>query len=292
VNLVPGADIPNLAVVRASSSGEVCVFASAPTDVVVDTFGTFPTTGSFVPVVPERLLETRPAEGQKGYSGAKPGPGQVVALQVTGRGAAAIPATAGAVVLNVTGTEATADGFVTVWPCDQARPEASSLNLRAGGTRANLVVAKLSADGRVCLYTQSGAHLLADVAGWFPSSSQFTSVTPERLLDTRSGLGGAKPGAGGVVTLRVVGVGNTNVPANASAVVLNVTATDASAPGYVQAYPCGGERPATSNLNVVPGVTAPNAVIARLDATGSVCLYSYSDTHLVVDISGWFAAPG
>ena len=80
-----------------------------------------------------------------------------------------MPATAGAVVLNVTGTDAAADGYVTVWPCGEERPLASSLNLSPGLTSPNAVITKLGAGGTVCLYTQSGAHLLADITGYVSS---------------------------------------------------------------------------------------------------------------------------
>ena len=79
---------------------------------------------------------------------------------------ASLPSTAQTVVLNVTGTDATAAGFVTVWPCGEERPLASSLNLTPGVTSPNAVITRLGAGGKVCLYTQNGAHLLADLTGY------------------------------------------------------------------------------------------------------------------------------
>jgi hypothetical protein len=117
------------------------------------------------PLVPVRVLETRVSEGQRGYSGAKPVAGQTVELVVAGVGG--VPAGARAVVLNVTGVEASGAGFVTVWPCGSARPTASNLNLDRGETAPNLVVAPVGVGGKVCVFTQSGAHLLADLSGYF-----------------------------------------------------------------------------------------------------------------------------
>jgi hypothetical protein len=116
-------------------------------------------------LVPVRVLETRVSEGQRGYSGAKPVAGQTVELVVAGVGG--VPAGARAVVLNVTGVEASGAGFVTVWPCGSARPTASNLNLDRGETAPNLVVAPVGVGGKVCVFTQSGAHLLADLSGYF-----------------------------------------------------------------------------------------------------------------------------
>lgn len=72
-----------------------------------------------------------------------------------------------AVVLNLTGTEAAAAGFVTAWPDGLPKPLASNLNLTGpGDTSANLVIVPVGAGGKVRFFSQSGAHLLADVFGY------------------------------------------------------------------------------------------------------------------------------
>ena len=90
-----------------------------------------------------------------------------IVLAIAGHGGA--PATGfAAVVLNVTAAESTAPGFVTVWPSDKIRPTASSLNVTAAGQNIpNLVSVSISATGTVSLYTQSGTHLVADIAGYY-----------------------------------------------------------------------------------------------------------------------------
>jgi hypothetical protein len=116
------------------------------------------------------VLDTRSdatPSGPLGYSGAKPGQGAVVAVALAGR--AGIPAGARIAVVNVTATEATAPGFVTAWPSDEARPNASNLNLeQPGQTIANAVVVGLSPLGDFSLFTQRGTHLVVDVVGWSP----------------------------------------------------------------------------------------------------------------------------
>jgi hypothetical protein len=116
------------------------------------------------------LLDTRLDGPQIGYQGDKPAADSTVELHVTGTGTAQVPADAAAVVLNITATEATANGYVTVWPCGTPRPLASNLNLVTAATTPNLVIVKIGTDGNVCLYTQSGTHLLADITGYFPIS--------------------------------------------------------------------------------------------------------------------------
>ncbi len=253
LNLRGGATTPNLAIVRLGAGGKVCLFTQSGAHLVADLAGWFPAGSSFTGVTPERLLDTRP--------GATPGAGEVVELPVAGR--AGVPGDAQAAVLNLTGTEAVGDGFVTAWPCGEPRPLASNLNLRAGVTTPNLAIVRLGAGGKVCLFTQSGAHLIADLAGWFPAGSSFTGVTPERLLDTRPG---ATPGAGEIVELPVAG--RAGVPGDAQAAVLNLTGTEAAGDGFVTAWPCGEPRPLASNLNLRGGATTPNLAIVRLGAGG------------------------
>jgi hypothetical protein len=80
------------------------------------------------------------------------------------------------------------------------------------------------------------------------------------------------------------------VPATGvGAVALNVTVTDPSGAGFITVYPCGS-RTLVANVNYVAGQTVPNAVIAPVSPTGTVCFYSHATTDLVVDLNGWFAA--
>ncbi len=86
--------------------------------------------------------------------------------------------------------------------------------------------------------------------------------------------------------------GKGGLPATGvAAVSLNVTVTGAENPavggGFVTVFPCG-VRPDASNLNFVAGQTVPNAVIAPVSATGTVCFYVYGTAHLFADVSGYF----
>src|SRR5205823_7125872 len=74
----------------------------------------------FEPLSPVRILDTRDGTGTVGGSTAPLGPGGALDLQVTGVGG--VPSDATAVVMNVTYTEATAPGFVTIWPSGETRP--------------------------------------------------------------------------------------------------------------------------------------------------------------------------
>ncbi len=206
--------------------------------------------------------------------------------QVVVAGQPGVPANATAAVLNVTATETAADGYLTVYPCGETRPTASNVNYRRGESVPNLVVAKLGAGGKVCLYTYAPADVIIDLAGTFTPDSGYQPASPNRMLDTRTG---APVAAGTAVELTVAP--NGAVPADAAAVALNVTATEAAGWGYLTVYPCDEPRPEASNVNYDPGQTIPNLVLAKVGAGGKVCIYSHADTHVVVDLAGWFA-PG
>jgi hypothetical protein len=301
LNFLPGDTVPNLVVAKLGTAGKVALFNSAgATDLVADVEGWFPTTSGLTALVPARLLDTRAGQAtiDGTYSGTGAlGAGSELDLAVAGRGG--VPANgAAAVVLNLTAANSTGLGYVTAWPAGSARPFASNLNLAPGRNSANLVIAKLGANGKVALYNAlNSTDLVADVVAWFATGSELTALTPARLLDTRSGAstvdgldaGGGALGAGG--TLEIDVVGRAGVPAvGADSVVLNVTSVQPTRSGYLTVWPAGGTRPLASNLNLVPGRNVPNLVIVKLGSNGKVAIYnSAGATDVVADIVGWFA---
>ena len=281
LNMVAGATVPNLVTVGLGAGGQVDLFSSADAHLVVDVVGWY--ASGLVPVTPGRLMDTR-----EGLGGVVLGPGDTRELQVAGR--EGVPATGAlAVALNVTVVEPTGAGFLTVWPSG-AQPTASNLNFVAGRTVANAVLVGVGADGRIRLFNSSGTtHVVVDVAGWFDSG--FSSAVPDRLMDTRDGLGGPVLGAGETRELLVVG--RNGVPASGvAAVALNVTATQPTSSPFITVWPAGVNRPTASNLNVVAGQTVPNAVVVGVGADGKISLFnSAGSTHLVVDVTGWYPSP-
>ena len=120
--------------------------------------------------MPGRLLDTRTGgttiDGQFAGIGIRRA-GSITELQVNNRAGVATDATAAA--LNITITEPTTAGFVTVYPCDAPLPATSSVNFAANQTIANTVITKTSPTGTVCLYTSTTTHLVADVNGAYPN---------------------------------------------------------------------------------------------------------------------------
>ncbi len=190
LNYVPGQTVSNMVVVRLGTAASVSMFnLTGSVDVVVDMLGWFPASGSFTGVTPARLMETRaglPTIDGQAAAGGPLGAQAVKALDVTGRGGVP-PNGVGAVALNVTVTEPTAESFVTAWPAGQARPTASNLNFRPGQTVPNMVIVPVGSNGNISLFNLAGStHVIVDVLGWFPTGAGFNGLTPARLMDTRS----------------------------------------------------------------------------------------------------------
>ena len=293
-NPIAGVITHNLVAAKVGTGGNVCIYTSEATDLIADLTAYHPGGAAYQPSTAERLLETRTGQtgGQKGFTGAKPTAGSTVSLKVTGTGTANLPATTKAVLLNVTAVNSDAAGWITVYPCDSPRPNASNVNLLPGRVRANLVASKVSADGRVCIYTSSATDIIGDLQGSAPMVSSFVATVPERILETREadgqiGYTSSRPKAGQVTELKVTGVGATKVPADAGTVFLNLTAIDPSSGGFVTVFPCGSTRPNASNINLT-GITTPNMVAAKIGDGGRVCIYTSGSTDLAADILGYF----
>ena len=255
----------------------------------------------YMPMKPTRIFDSRP-DSYVGYSGAKPAANADIRVPVTGSGG--VPVGATAVVLNLTATEAASPGFVQAFPTGSGTAGSSStLNVeRAGQTIANSAIVPIGSDGSITVHTQPSAHLIVDVAGYYVPAigsvgpGRLAPLAPTRIFDTRSGsavnFSGAKPGAAS--TTRVAVTGKGGVPASGvEAAVLNLTATDASGPGFVQIAPAGQLTPgASSNLNLERiGETIANQVVVPVGADGSVDIYSQSGTNLVVDVAGYITDP-
>lgn len=120
----------------------------------------------------------------------------------------------------------------------------------------------------------------------------YTAAAPQRILDTRIGLGASvvRVPAGGVLTLTVAGA--AGVPANATAVAINLTVVDPCGAGFVTAYPCGSARPTASNVNVVAHTPSSNLAVVGVGTGGAVCLSPSVGAQLVVDLQGWFGPSG
>ena len=275
------------------AGGMVDIFNSAgEVDLLIDVVGYFaPASGDgYNPLTPFRIVDTR--TGVPGGLATPWTAGLTRSVQVTG---GAVPANASAVVLQVTADSPTAQGFMSVFPTGAALPVASSLNFTSNTVvLGDQVIATVGAGGMVDIFNSAGeVDLLIDVVGYFaPASGDgYNPLTPFRIVDTRTGVPGglATPWTAGLT--RSVQVTGGAVPANASAVVLQVTADSPTAQGFMSVFPTGAALPVASSLNFTSNtVVLGDQVIATVGAGGMVDIFnSAGEVDLLIDVVGYYS---
>ncbi|MGY0233285.1 right-handed parallel beta-helix repeat-containing protein [Longispora urticae] len=268
----------------------VKVVATDANDMTNETGQYFRPADAYVPVGPVRILDTREAIGSPGRTPVAPG--GTLTLPVTGHsGVPAVGVTS--VTMNVTATEPTSDGFLTVYPSGQPKPTSSNLNWTRGLTVPNLVVMQV-VDGKINFHNSGPGtvHLVADLVGYHTTGtgSSFVPLGPVRALDTREAIGtpGRTPVApGGTLTLPVAG--RTGVPATGvTAVTMNVTVTEPTSAGFLTVYPNGRALPNASNLNWTAGQTVPNLVVVPvIDGKVNLRNSGPGTVHVIADVVGY-----
>jgi hypothetical protein len=112
-----------------------------------------------------------------------------------------------------------------------------------------------------------------------------TAIVPSRLADSRSGSYLTRLTTNTVNYLTVVGRGG--VPANASAVQVNLTVSNSSEAGWMRAWPCGQPTPATSSVNFSAGQSVSNTAVIGIGSIGRICFQGSTNFDLVVDAVAW-----
>ncbi|MCU1393986.1 MAG: hypothetical protein JWM34_2414 [Ilumatobacteraceae bacterium] len=308
-NVVPGQTVANLAVVPIDANGRFCLYRSQAMHSIVDVQGFFAPAKSagsggtlFNAVAPQRVMDTR-VQSFCAPDGGCTAQGPVAAGARLAVGAPMAPPNAVAMLANLTVTDPTAGGYLTADSCTSlaAGPQThSNANFAAGDTVANLGVVPVSASStgpQFCTYSTSDVQDVVDVQGYFapPSAGGWglTTVASQRLLDTRgcwtdpvtTAQRCAQPNdIGSVIHLRA--------PAGAAAVLVNLTLTDATQPGFATAQACSQLQPdpTQSNGNVVPGRAAANLAVVAVDPDGTFCITVSAPMHVIVDLQGTFAS--
>ena len=288
-----------------TGSAQLKVTTSKGSDAVGANSGyVFTALASYVAVTPFRILDSRASTCVQCGAG-KLASNQTRTLQITGvtglkGGVDPIPATATAIVMNVTAVSSTTGGLLTIYPTGTALPRASNLNFGPGTATANLVTVTLgqaaanSPNRDVNIYNPVGSlNVVADLEGYFvpalgsDPAGEFHSISPLRVCDTRAGQPANvcnqlpahehQLGPNSVVKVNVSGV-PTGVPGSpasipsdgtAQAAVLNLTAIQGTLPTYLSVFPslANGSCPtasSTSTINLARAVTEANRVFVSL----------------------------
>ncbi|HYC88741.1 MAG TPA: hypothetical protein VEO54_05985 [Thermoanaerobaculia bacterium] len=116
------------------------------------------------------------------------------------------------------------------------------------------------------------------------NATMLYTVTPCRAVDTR---GGAAVANGETRDFPLAGV--CGIPADAKAVVANVTAVGPLTDGWLALWPAGTTWGGTSTMSYRSGRTRANNTILPLPDNGSVSLLnSGGPQHVLVDVTGYF----
>ena len=263
------------AIVPVDSAGEICVFNKQAGHVIVDVFGRFNADAELTSTGSTRLIDTRraPTAGTPQPAGRE--------LRVD------VGAPDQTVAINVTVTQATSRGYLTVHQCGTTPPNTSNVNFAAQLAAPNLVIARTDATGHVCLTATQDAHVIVDLLAEFGASTTVETATPARLADTR---GGAAPTAGEVIRIDVAADNpadaSTDTETPVSGVIGNLTIVGPRRSGYATVYPCAGGPTETSNINYRAGQTIANAVIVEPDADGMLCVSANTAAEVVFDKLG------
>ena len=265
VNFIAGQDRAASAVVPVGATRSVCVYSSAAAHVVVDLAGYLAPGGGLGlgPVDPTRLID------------------EVVPAGTTRK--VPVPGTAAAVAVGLTADAADTWGYLTVYPCDDEPPEASTVNYGPSEAVAGSAYVG-TADGAICIYTSARVRVIVDLHGRFGSGgAAFVVAQPTRILDTRSGIGGWLPIHGAGQTLDIAAA-----PSGAVAATGSLTAVGTVSTGWETAHPCGSTVPIASNVNSGPGRAAASGVTVRVGEGGRLCLWASTVTHTLFDVTGWW----
>lgn len=116
------------------------------------------------------------------------------------------------------------------------------------------------------------------------SPSVMVPLGPTRVADSRIAQGVARLEP--YVPQRLSMGGRNGVPADATGVVVNVTAVKPEGDGFITVYPCGGAVPGTSTVNYRRRQVLPTLTTVGLSSDGAVCMVSHASTDVVVDLFG------
>jgi hypothetical protein len=319
-----GEVVSNLVEVGTGAAGQVAIFSQARTDIVVDVQGYTDATaaggagsGLYAPLgSPVRICDTRPENPSNlsgpaaancngtGDAGSTLPAGGIRTIHVGG--SFGIPADAIAAVFNVSVANPAASGYITTYPAGGTRPGSANLSYNKAQVTGNRVIVPLSTgttEGEISIFSSAKADVIVDASGYYTAAgstgSQFSAEsTPVRICDTRTGNPSTLSGSaaqcnsqtiGPAGSLKVNAAGLAGVPADATAVVIDVAGVAPTAVTYLTVFP-GPTRPLVADLSPAIGETRANLVVATLASDGTFSIYNNAGrTDVVVDVEGWYS---
>ncbi|MBL8229255.1 MAG: hypothetical protein JNL98_12285 [Bryobacterales bacterium] len=297
-----GQIVANSAIVKAGN-GAIQVYASNDADMIIDISGYYTDDTNvpnlaYYPLTPCRVVETR-----IDYR-SPPGPfgppslnaNQARRFRFPASTLCPIPAGAAAYSVTITAVPEGPLQYLTAWPAGTGQPNISYINSPSGRVLANSVIVPASGDGSVDVLAFNRSDFIIDINGYYaPDNGQglfYFPVTQCRVSDTRNAAGAY----GGPIfaddssrTIAIPRSSCAGIPTTARGYVLNATALPNGSPmPFLTLWPTGQARPNASVLNAFQGQIATNSAIIPAGSDGSIDLYAFRRTHVVLEVSGYF----
>ncbi|MBL8231014.1 MAG: SBBP repeat-containing protein [Bryobacterales bacterium] len=295
------------AITSASTVQVLAISVADPTKAGIATISLQPNTPStglrFVSMSPCRLMETRPDYNFEGRTGAFGPPfvaaGETRTLSLPQSNVCPVPASARAYVLNVTLIPRGPADFVTIWPGGETRPDFFTVRSPDGNIVANSAIVRAGPQNQIQVYSSDAVDMVIDISGYFTDQAgglTYYPLTPCRVVETRSEYR-TPPGPYGPPSFearqtrrfRFPGNPYCQVPSGAAAYSVTLTVVPPGPLQFLTAWPAGGAQPNISNINSPGGRVLANNVILPASADGSVDIFAFDRTDVLVDITGYFA---
>ncbi len=256
----------------------------------------------FVAFPPCRLVDTRNPTGEFGGPAIQGGSSR--SFPIPQQTPCDVPATAAAYSLNVTVVPTTTLGYLTIWPTGEDQPYVSTMNSPDGRVKANAAIVPAGYQGAVSVFVTNTTNVILDIDGYFEPATtgtyQFYPLPPCRVVDTRDatkpqGLGTPYLQAQQTRDFPVLESGCIPQGSNPQAYSFNFTVVPHPAGqelGYLTVWPKGEAQPTVSTLNNPTATIVANAGIVPAGTGGDIEVYAYNSTDLIIDVNGYFAAPG
>jgi hypothetical protein len=177
--------------------------------------------------------------------------------------------------------------YLTVWPAGHTRPFVSTLNAPTGTVTANAAIVPSGQGGDIDVFATNDTDLIIDINGYFApvgtGGLSLYPLLPCRVFDTRT-IPTAQPFIG---TLTVSGK-SCNLPATAQSLVFNATVVPPHPLVFLTLWADTGTQPNASTLNAWDSAVTSNMALVPT-VNGSVNAFAANPTHLILDVSGYFA---
>jgi len=295
--------VANAAIVPAGTNGDVSVFVSDDSEVIIDINGYFAPPDesalAFYPATPCRVADTRLAVGSFG--------GPPLAAAETRNwtipsSACGIPPSAKAYSLNLTVVPPGPLIYLSTWPAGQPQPLVSTLNAIDGRVVANAAIVPAGDNGAISVFVSDPSDVIVDINGYFAPPGTgglyFYPATPCRVADTRTGFGkigtfGPPQLSGNASRDFPIPASGCGIPPSAQAFSLNMTVVPPGQLIYLTTWPSGVLQPLVSTLNSFLGKVVANAAIVPAGSgslgAGSISVFVSDPTQLIIDVNGYFA---